>query len=71
MADGGSTRTGGCIRTGKIMYESEGEARAYLREQLRHADERRFRRQRRDKDSLSVFYCGTCARWHIGSKWKR
>lgn len=70
MADGGSVHTGGCIRTGKIMYESEGAAREAIR-LMHRSGGARFKRRRPGKDQLSVYYCGTCARWHIGSKWKR
>jgi hypothetical protein len=70
MADGGFVPNGGCIRTGKVMYESEGAARDALRALYRSRNNR-LKRKRAGKDDLMVFYCGTCARWHIGSRWKR
>jgi len=61
---------GGCIRTGKVMYESEGEAREAIRSHYRSRNSR-LKRTRVGKDELNTFYCGTCARWHVGSRWKR
>jgi hypothetical protein len=70
MADGGFVQSGGCIRIGKVMYENEGAAREAIRTQYRSRNAR-LKRQRPGKDELTVFYCGTCARWHVGSRWKR